>query len=348
MALTVKNPYTLAFGKAPKQIISRNSSMNEIIDTFNDEDPSQQLYMITGVRGSGKTVYMTELSRKIKESGDWIVVELNPELDLLEGLAAKLSGETALAQMFRSAKINLSFFGFGVEIDGVAPIRDMETAIEKMLQTLKKNNKKVLVTIDEASNTNNMRVFASAFQIFIRNNLPIFLIMTGLYENIDLLQNEKTLTFLYRAPKIELKPLNIRTIAENYKDTFKIEENTALHMAKLTKGYSFAFQVLGYFTWNNKGDYKKALKDFRQYLDDYVYEKIWSGLSNGDKKMAYGIAKIKSGKISEIRELLGMETNEFNPYRKRLVKRGIVNGDERGYVSFTLPLFEDYVLDNYD
>ena len=73
--------------------------------------PSQQIYMITGVRGSGKTVYMTELSQKIQASGDWITVELNPELDLLEGLAAKLSGETALAQMFKSAKINLSFFG---------------------------------------------------------------------------------------------------------------------------------------------------------------------------------------------------------------------------------------------
>ena len=43
-----------------------------------------------------------------------------------------------------------------------------------------------------------------------------------------------------------------------------------------------------------------------------------------------------------------METNEFNPYRKRLVKRGIVNGEDHGYVSFTLPLFEEYVLDNYD
>lgn len=348
MAQTLKNPYTLIFGKSPKQIISRNSSMNDIIETFNDDNPSQQIYMITGVRGSGKTVYMTELSQKIQASGDWITVELNPELDLLEGLAAKLSGETALAQMFKSAKINLSFFGFGVEIDGVAPIRDIETALEKMLLTIKKSKKKLLITIDEAANTANMRVFAGSFQIFIRKNLPIFLIMTGLYENIDLLQNEKTLTFLYRAPKIELKPLNIRTIAENYKGTFKINDQTAMYMAKLTKGYSFAFQVLGYFTWSNNGNYKDALGDFRQYLEDYVYEKIWSGLSKGDKRLAYGIARVKSGKVSEIRKELNMETNEFNPYRKRLVKRGIVNGEERGYVSFTLPLFEEYVLDNYD
>ena len=53
-----------------------------------------------------------------------------------------------------------------------------------------------------------------------------------------------------------------------------------------------------------------------------------------------------AGKIKEIREHLGMETNEFNPYRKRLMKKGIVSGETRGYVFFTLPLFERYVIDN--
>lgn len=38
------NPYTLMFGKVPKQFISRNSSMNEIVEIFNDEEPTQQLY----------------------------------------------------------------------------------------------------------------------------------------------------------------------------------------------------------------------------------------------------------------------------------------------------------------
>lgn len=119
-------------------------------------------------------------------------------------------------------------------------------------------------------------------------------------------------------------------------------------MAKLTRGYSFAFQVLGYFTWENGGNMEAALGEFRQYLEDYVYEKIWDGLSKNDKRLAYGIAASKSGKVSEVRAILGMETNEFNPYRKRLVRGGIVNGEERGYVSFTLPMFEDFVLDNYE
>ena len=52
------NPYTLTFGKSPEQIIERLSQMNEVISTFRNEPPAQQAYIITGVRGSGKTVFI--------------------------------------------------------------------------------------------------------------------------------------------------------------------------------------------------------------------------------------------------------------------------------------------------
>ena len=118
-------------------------------------------------------------------------------------------------------------------------------------------------------------------------------------------------------------------------------------MADLTKGYPFAFQVLGYLTWNNNGDYSAVLDEYEQYLSEYVYDKIWSELSPKDRDIAKGIADIKSGKIKEIRNYLKLETNEFNPYRKRLIRKGIISGETRGYVFFTLPLFAEYVIDNY-
>lgn len=341
------NPYTLVFGKSPEQLISRASQTIEIVEEFTSENPSQQVYMITGVRGSGKTVFMTDITKKIMEHEDWIVVELNPEKDLLTGLLAKLSSEDSLSKIFKNAKINLSFLGFGMEINGVTPIKDEEVALKRIFESLKKHNKKVLITIDEVTNTKTMQVFASAFQIFVRQDLPVFLIMTGLYENINNLQNEKNLTFLYRAPKVELKPLNISSIARNYEKTLGINEEHALKMAKLTKGYSFAFQVLGYFAWRKSPEISEIIDDYRQYLEDYVYEKIWTELSPNDRRLAYGIAMTESGKISEIREFLGIDTNSFNPYRNRLLKKGLITG-ERGYVRFTLPLFEDYVNANYE
>ena len=341
-----RNPYTLTFGKIPKQIISRSTQTMEVLENFCDEEPSQQVYVITGIRGSGKTVFMTEIAKQIQKRGDWTVFELNPEKDLLNRLAAKLNSEDAFVSIFKNAKINLSFFGLGIEMGDTTSVKDLETALSKMLASLKKNGKRVLITIDEVTNTKTMREFAAAFQIFVRQELPVFLLMTGLYENINELQNEKSLTFLYRAPKIELKPLNIMTIAENYRKNFAVTESYALKMAKFTNGYSFAFQVLGYFAWEKKPDLDEIKNDVAQYLQDYVYTKIWSELSMKDRQVIWGIARTESGKVSEIRELLQMESNEFTPYRRRLIRRGVIVADGWGYVRFALPLFDEFALIN--
>lgn len=54
----------------------------------------------------------------------------------------------------------------------------------------------------------------------------------------------------------------------NYQKNFKLERDIALEMARSTRGYSFAFQVLGYFTWEYDGDYRAAMGDYKQYLND--------------------------------------------------------------------------------
>ncbi len=342
----MQNPFTLTFGKSPLEPVERPVQTNEIIDTFTAEPVNQQMFLITGVRGSGKTVMMTEISRKLRTREEWVVIELNPSVDLLQGILSKLNSNPVCAGIIKSAKIDLSFWGFGVSIEGAAPITDAETAIIAILEKMKKNGKKLLVTIDEVTNNEFMHVFAGSFQIFVRQDLPIFLLATGLYENIDELQNEKNLTFLYRAPKLQMKPLNQQAIIKKYMNIFQIEREQAAQMAELTKGYPFAFQVLGYLTWNNHGNYREVLEEYEQYLSEFVYDKIWSELSRKDRVVARGIAETDSGKIKDIREHLGMETNQFNPYRKRLIKKGILSGEMRGYVYFTLPLFEDYVLEN--
>ncbi|MBQ8923437.1 MAG: AAA family ATPase [Lachnospiraceae bacterium] len=343
-----KNPYNLIFGKEPIQTISRTAQSSDIITSFQDEPPSQQIYMITGIRGCGKTVFMTDISKELGQDDSWIVVELNSSQNLLNDLAASLGSENSLAKIFKNASINLSVFGIGLEVKESVPISNLQVALTKMMESLKKHGKKVLICIDEVTVTEHMKAFAGAFQIFVRQDLPIYLLMTGLYENINNLQNEKNLTFLYRAPKIELKPLNIGNIADNYRKNFNVDTDTANKMAVLTKGYSFAFQVLGYFTWKNDGDYKKAIPDFRSYLEDYVYEKVWDEMSQGDRKFVYGAAKSKDGKAKTIKDILSIENNEYSVYRDRLIKRGIINGSEHGYVRFTLPLFDEYAIRKMD
>ena len=203
------NPFTLSFGKKPLQYISRLTETNQILESFCAEIPSNQIYMITGVRGSGKTVMMTNIASELRKREGWIVVELNPTRDLLQSLAAKIYSIPELHTLFINAKLDFSAFGLGVSIENAAPVTDIENALELMLKYIQKSEKRLLISVDEVTNSEYIRIFASSFQIFLRNDYPIFLLMTGLYENIYNLQNDKVLctqinpgaTQLYRYPQ---------------------------------------------------------------------------------------------------------------------------------------------------
>ena len=342
----MQNPFSLSFGKEPLSYISRGLQTEEVMDSFTSQNPAYQVCMITGVRGSGKTVAMTTIAGMLRKRPDWVVVDLNPERDLLKQAAAELSNRKELMQMFRDAKINLSFLGMGIEIDGEPPITEVVVAMRRMLEKLTKAGKRVLFTVDEASSTQAFRVFASQIQIFMREDLNVFLLMTGLYENIAGLQDNKTLTFLYRAPKLELKPLNIGLIANKYKDIFHLTDEESLKMAKVTEGYPFAFQVLGYLCWARQCSWQEALPEFDAYLEEYVYEKIWSELSVKDREIVTAISRSECGKVEAIRDYANLSSSMFNVYRKRLMRRGILCAPSYGYVAFTLPRFKEFVLRN--
>ena len=64
----MNNPFTLSFGKKPVQYISRIAQTERIIGDFTAEESPNQIYMITGVRGSGKTVMMTNIASEIRLS----------------------------------------------------------------------------------------------------------------------------------------------------------------------------------------------------------------------------------------------------------------------------------------
>ena len=55
--------------------------------------------------------------------------------------------------------------------------------------------------------------------------------------------------------------------------TYYITDEDARNMAKETRGYSFACQVLGYLTWNAKARWSTVLSEYRQYLEEFVYNK---------------------------------------------------------------------------
>ncbi len=99
------NPFSLTFGKAPKNIISRTLQQNEIIDCFKSDNPEYQVCMITGVRGAGKTVAMTSIAREIAEDEQWTVINLNPERNLLDTMAANIKSMQLISEYLKNPAV---------------------------------------------------------------------------------------------------------------------------------------------------------------------------------------------------------------------------------------------------
>lgn len=338
----MSNPYTLVFGQPPLEMVERTSHLERIISEFCAGRPSNYINLVTGIRGCGKTVFITEIAGRLRSKKDWIVVNLNPQRDLLVSLAAKLDSDKWLHRIFQEAQINLSAFGIGVGVKGSTKISDIEEALIRMLSSIKKQNKRLLITIDEVSNTKDMRIFASAYQIFLRESLPVFLLMTGLYKNIDSLRNAEGMTFLERAPRTYLTSLNMGSMTKKYMEVLKLKEDEAVRLAYVTKGYSFAFQAVGYFSWEYPEDKDKALSNAREYVYEFAYRKIWSELSKTDRKVVAAITKVPEGEVYMIRDILGYTNNQFNPYRDRLIKSGVIISPGNGIVEFALPWFGEF------
>lgn len=214
-----------------------------------------------------------------------------------------------------------------------------------MFKELKKNNIKVLITIDEVSNNRYMKQLALSFQMLIRQDFDLFILATGLYENISSLENDNNMTFLIRAPKIYLCPLNLSKIAISYKQTLGLNDDEAIKCAKLTKGYAFAFQLLGYlmFESQTKSIDETLLSKYDQYLDEFAYNKIWSSLSKVEQKIVSAVHSNNPVQICTLLDTLDMKKEYFSQYRSRLIKKGLIDGSQYGQIIFTLPRFNEFI-----
>lgn len=337
------NPFTLTFGRQPNEYINRYENIESIVSAFDGDFPASQVYLIEGIRGCGKTVLMTAIEKTLAETGRWITVDLNQTNDLLEDFAKRILGDQKKVSSAIDSGFSLSVAGVGI---GVNPkVSKSEIAIiEAFLLAAKKKKKKVLITIDEVNHDNNMKRFASEFQLLIRKDLPVFLLMTGLYENVYEIQNDPALTFLLRTPKLSLKPLSIAQIAKQYKKVFDIDEVLAKQLAVITKGYAFAFQALGllYFEYRSELTLDEIVSKLDDMLDDFVYRKIWESLSDMDRRII-GLIGETPVKVSYICNTLNISATSFSRYKERLIKRGVVENTQHGFISLTLPRFSNII-----
>ena len=350
----MQNPFTTTFSKAPEYTYIYTEKTDEILKNLSYDNPTESIYKITGVRGSGKTVILAKVEEQLRSEefrkAGWIVFDLNPARDMLRQVAAMLVEEGFGRKKSKSSSVNASLSilgtggGFGISKENDESLTDLGVEVERMIQEAQKKDKKIFIGVDEVSKNQEMIKFASEFGRWLRAGYPVFLVCTGLYENIMEVSNVKNLTFFRRATTVKTEPLNTVRMAEMYRRQLKIDIADARKMAEITKGYAYAFQVLGVLYFKKKEDetLEDVVSSLKFELYTYSYEKIWDELSEGDRTLVRLLAGQNEYKREEVLALMGEKKGNYSMYRDRLMNRGLVFV-RKGYISLSLPFFSDYI-----
>lgn len=332
--MKTNNPFTLTYGMKPKTYLSdETSTVEEIVSAFASENPISHSCIITGPRGSGKTALMHAVAKTLQESKQWVVIDLNSSTPLVNDLSARLIDEatsgTGIITLLYLALLGYAGLGFS----------DDAGRINFATERLAKRKQNILITIDEAKSDANMVEFANHFQMLVRHGINVFVIVTGLYEDIYKL-DEKSIPLGLRAGKIFLKALNLDKIKNTYKKTLKISDDEALKMAELTKGYPFGFQALGalYWEYRDSKTFDEIVKLYDGTLEDYAYNAIWSELNDSEKLIVRAFpdddAKMS---IDELCANTNLPKEEVIKSASRLAAKNICDEPEKGCYTFALP-----------
>lgn len=347
----MNNPFNPTFGDIPKIFLDTDTRINDLISKIKTSDFARSFF-ITGVRGSGKTAFLNAVAQKLDQDDNCYRINLINKDNLVASLTKKLAIKTE--SVFQKALNNVNPITVrGINIDLNSSETEYDIVLEKILEKVQKQNKYVVVTIDEITNTEAVREFAQVFNELKGDNLPIFVLMTGLPDLILDIQTQNKLTFLLRSEKIHTLPLKNADIIASYSSVFNCSLNVASRMSKMTGGYAFAFQLLEFLLFDQlngkipeSADLDKVSIPFQLQLFDNAYQKIFIDLSEWDRK--YLLAVRGNKRLQDVVKILGKDKVFVAQYRRRAIERKLIIPAGYGLVQYTLPYFDEYLKQTED
>lgn len=357
------NPFKPTAGAEPPVLIGRDKVIDDFTEGLdNGVGAPARLMRITGPRGSGKTVLLTELGDIARDRG-WIVVDETAGPDLLDNIMRVLCSGP-LSGSF-SADINLGVAQFHTETASSDDLTFRES-LTRAAESPAARKSGVLITIDEAQDANraDMQVIASAVQHLIREKKNIAMVFAGITTGVLDMINGPSLTFLRRAKSEELDSLPVAEVAAamqlSFKKTgMKIEGETLNRVAAATSGYAFLTQLVGYYVWRRSAKHRddtafvlpldadKGIEDASREFESTVLDTALAGLPL--RCVEYLLAMADDNGVSSTAEIavrVGLKASTLTSTRRTLISRQVIEPTARGYVRFSIPRMREYLVAN--
>ncbi len=368
-----RNPFKPTAGATPPLLLGRDAELSSYAEAIENGPGAPDLLLLaTGARGVGKTVMLTALGEVAREH-QWIVIDETATPGFAERIAAEADRyreQIGNPQRRKLAGISLpSVLGVGGGGVTLTPPEPASTSwrdrVRALLVVLAEHQTGLTITIDEihAAGQEELRQLAADVQHFIREELPVSLVMAGLpqaVEGILLKGSTSVSTFLRRAERIRLLDVPIPLVAESLLATIgstgrSIAADQAARAADATGGYPFAVQLVGYHLWrlaDGNGNITpdavtKGLDAARIRLGSLVHEPALADLSAVDRTVLVAMA-VDDGptKVSAIAERIGRDGNYVGVYRERLIAAGVIQATRWGEVDLAIPGLRDYLREH--
>lgn len=357
------NPFKPTAGAEPPVLAGRK----KVIDDFTDgltEGPGApgRLMRISGPRGSGKTVLLTELGDIAKDKG-WVVVDETAGKGLVDRITERLARQ--LPEANASMDIDLGFVKAHAGVSSGTGGADIRTVLDEAAGRIGK--KGVLVTVDEVQDADKgeMAAISQAVQHLIREKKDVAFVFAGLTMGVADFINGEAMTFLRRAKAEQLKSIPDDDVAAAFEKTFgdsgmPIAGDALSAAVAATGGYAYMVQLVGYNVWKvarrHFGESPAvAMEDVREgaemAMGDYVEAVIEPALSRLSKRaMSYLVEMSGSDGPSStgcVAKSLGVPAQSLSSVRASLISKQVIEPTEaRGYVDFAIPWMREYVGDH--
>ena len=366
------NPFHPTFGVSPPLLVGRDDVIDAFIEAIDDgPGAAGRTSLYTGSRGAGKTVLLNAIEDRTREKG-WLVVTETASPGFVERITRQHLPRLlrdfdpdAVHRRLSGVSIPLGPVGTGgvtwntLEAHVVAA--GLRNQIEMLTDLLAEHETGLLITLDEVHQNQiaELRDLATAVQHAFREGRELAFVGAGLMSSVSAVVNDEVLTFLRRADRHHLGPINHgdvrRAIREPIEVAGRAIGDEALEvMASGTGGYPFLIQLVGAHAWRlhqNRSDItvddaQEGVAKALRRLGALVYEPALSGASAIDKSFLLAMTRDDGpSKMADIRERLGVDVNYASQYRLRLIAAELIESSGHGYVDFALPYLREYLRD---
>lgn len=389
---SVDNPYTPNAGESPEALLGRNDQLEafSILLKRMAQGRSAQSMIITGLRGVGKTVLLNRF-RRIAEDDGWKVVFLeaskHDEASFRSAISAgmhavllQLSPRKRWSERFKRAAGILSSFSAAVSstvdtdggwtvkldvspIEGCADTGDLRLDLTDLFlaigEAAKEKETGVVLLIDELQFLEKVQLEAliQAIHRTVQDRLPFTFVGAGLPQIAKLAGEAKSYAErLFIFPEIGfLSDEDARSalVEPARGEGVKFEDEAVELATRITHGYPYFIQELGYQTWgigdNNRitvCDVEAARGPYEAKLDSSFFRVRLDRATHLQTAYMRAMAQLgpEPQKAEDVAALLKRRSTEVATIRSGLIKMGLLYTPTHGYAAFTVPDFDKFML----